>query len=281
VDFDLFNSKLFQLKVLIYSIIKMFITLLYGDLITRKNIDGTDYSLFYEVSQHLTFFGQSKIRYEESSVYFIRQFINRESIVFDIGTNIGQFMLIFANLASKGKVVCMEPDTKNYGFATFNKNINKLQNVQIENLGVGSKEESLTFYQDSLTGGRRGSFKRKFVRDSYTGAELTIGTTTVAELIGKYGVPDFVKIDVEGFEAEVVEGIDNLNDQTTYMIEVRSSSIEPIYAFFKEHSFGIFIEDGLKLRTILDIDEIPAFANLFFLSKATQREYMDLINSQD
>jgi len=255
--------------------------LFYGDLITRKNIAGTDYNLFYEVSQHLTFFGQSEIRYEESSVYFIRQFINKESIVFDIGTNIGQFMLIFASLASTGKVVCMEPDTKNYGFATFNKAINNLENVKIENLGVGANEESLTFYQDSLTGGRRGSFKKKFVRDSYTGAELTIRTTTVAELIGKYGIPDFVKIDVEGFEAEVVEGIDSPNDQTTYMIEVRSSSIEPIYAFFKEHAFGIFIEDGQKLRKILDINEIPGFANLFFLSKATQRAYMDLLNIQD
>lgn len=72
--------------------------------------------LYYEISQHLTFFNQRNIDYEPGICSVLKNYIKEGDIIFDIGCNIGQDMTLFSNWVPNGKVYSFEPDYKNYSY---------------------------------------------------------------------------------------------------------------------------------------------------------------------
>ncbi|MCF8342610.1 MAG: FkbM family methyltransferase [Chitinophagaceae bacterium] len=138
---------------------------------------------------------------------FYEQFLKKGSTYFDIGANHGNRISPIIKL-NVGLIVAVEPQEAccNYLKAKY-KGITVLQN------GVGEIEETKTFYlsSDSVLS----SFSKDFI--AKTSDTRFVGNTwdnttqvhiiTLDSLIEKYGLPDFVKVDVEGFELEVFKGL--------------------------------------------------------------------------
>ena len=254
------------MKKIVYSIVLSVVKFLYsGKIIGKPLKDYKDTMLYYQMDQHLTFVGSSSISYEPFIAKYLQKFIKPNDIIFDIGCNIGQYMTLFSNWVPTGKVYSFEPDPSTYAFANFNKEINQLSNVVILNEGVGDTYDELEFFKDSKTGGRRGSFEKKYVRDSYTGKSVKVKTRPFKDLVEKYGVPNFVKIDVEGFEDKVIEGIGEPSPKTIFFIEVRTESKDMVYNFFNSRQFDCEILLDNKSEKIKSATEIPNFANLLFI----------------
>lgn len=237
----------------------------------NKTIIRKEYSfisglyLYFEKSQHLNFLFKKKINYENQSFEIIRKLIKKGDLVFDIGGNIGQYALVFSKFVfNEGKVISFEPDPKNFAFLQFNINMNRLQNVIPYNIGVGSQETQLKFYSDSITGGRKGSFKKNFVGTNYKGDTTLVNVKTLDNLIELYGTPKFIKIDVEGFENEVIRGLKNFNNrETIFFVEVRNETKNEIFEFFNSKNYSCYcLETGMS--KISNSEEIPSFANLLF-----------------
>ena len=128
-----------------YLLFASIIKFLFKSSIVGKNLKGFSKTLYYEKAQHLTFFFQSTIVYEEVVFENIKKYIPTGSKVFDIGGNVGQYALRFSELVGEdGKVISCEPDFKNYSFLQFNSSINYCKNVLPLNIGVGDKEETKT-----------------------------------------------------------------------------------------------------------------------------------------
>ena len=138
---------------------------------------------------------------------FYAQFLKKGDTYFDIGANYGNRISPIMKL-EVGLIVAVEPQEAccNYLRETF-KGIIVLQN------GVGEVAETKTFYvsSDSVLS----SFSQDFIIK--TGDTRFVGNTwnetkqieiiTLDSIIEKYGTPDFVKVDVEGFEPEVFKGV--------------------------------------------------------------------------
>ncbi|PCJ25161.1 MAG: methyltransferase [Flavobacteriales bacterium] len=138
---------------------------------------------------------------------FYSQFIKQNDIVFDVGANKGNRTVIFLELGAK--VVAIEPQKECYEHLTkrFGDKINLVK------LGLGEKESIETMYVSGST--LISSFSKDHVdmmqEDRFKGADwgdtIEIKMTTMDVLIDKYGTPAFCKIDVEGYEYDVLKGL--------------------------------------------------------------------------
>lgn len=257
-----------NMKKYLYGLIKWFVKKYSNNVIVGKPLKLTEGALFYEKAQHLTFLFQKNISYESNIQEKICRHITEGYKVFDIGGNIGQYAVLFSGLVGNtGKVYSFEPDAKNYAFLNFNKNINFRSNLNCLNIGVGEKAGKLTFYRDTITGGRRGSFKQQFVKDAFEGKKQEVEVRTLDSLVEEFGKPDFIKIDVEGFEEVVLAGQKKNLDDTKFLVEVRSETRQVVFDHFDKDKFKCYWIDQKEDVLISSASEIPTFANLLFVPK--------------
>lgn len=144
---------------------------------------------------------------------FYRQF-GKMPLVFDVGANKGNKTDIFYSLGSK--VVVVEPDDQNHQILVSRFRFHK--KVAIEKLALSEHPGQKPFYvldagqelntmsekwKDAIEHplDHRFPFARTF-KD-----KITVQTATLDMLIEKYGMPDYIKIDVEGHESEVLKGL--------------------------------------------------------------------------
>jgi FkbM family methyltransferase len=136
---------------------------------------------------------------------FYRENIGQNKFAFDIGANIGTKTDLFSKLGYK--VVSVEPQQ---ALADNLKNkFKKNSKVVVERCGVGSKPGEATINISTKYPGFSSFIKdwQKGTKyDSFDRSEK-VKIVTLDELIVKHGLPDFCKIDVEGFEVEVLSGL--------------------------------------------------------------------------
>jgi FkbM family methyltransferase len=139
---------------------------------------------------------------------FYAQFVRRGGLCFDIGANVGNRTGIFVKLGAR--VIAIEPQTA--CIEILRRRFGRHPLVTIVPLGVSSApgQASLSLSDDSSTIASLSPEFRENWRWSHRvkwTKQETIQLTTLDLLIAKFGVPDFCKIDVEGFELQVLSGL--------------------------------------------------------------------------
>jgi FkbM family methyltransferase len=140
---------------------------------------------------------------------FYARVIKPEDLVFDVGANIGQRSEIFAQLAQK--VIAIEPQPNCIRHLKSRFWLNR--RVVIQEVALGDKAGEATMWQSDSPG--ISSMSRRFIdtmgrgvfRDEKWDKEITVAIKTLDDLINTFGVPAFMKIDVEGYELKVLQGL--------------------------------------------------------------------------
>jgi len=128
--------------------------------------------------------------------------------VFDVGANIGYYTLLAARaVGPAGRVYAFEPEPRNFELLTRNISENGLTNVRPVNAAASSREGVVRLHLDDANFGAH-SFVAGSVRTS-SGRSVVVRTVGLDAFAGEaraFGAGVFVKIDVQGAEALVVEG---------------------------------------------------------------------------
>lgn len=150
------------------------------------------------------------IRRERQAIQFYAQFIHSGDLVFDVGANIGDRTSIFLKLGAT--VVAVEPVRE--CFEILQTRFGRHPRVSLVNMALGSEEgereiftcEAHTLSSLSEDWIRSVQMSGRFADKNWKkGGMVTV--TTLDRLIAEYGIPSFCKIDVEGFELEVLRGL--------------------------------------------------------------------------
>jgi FkbM family methyltransferase len=144
---------------------------------------------------------------------FYSQFVQPGDLVFDIGAHVGDRVAAFRRLGAT--VVALEPQP---ALARTLRLIYGLsRKVTIEGVAAG-REPGTTTLRLNIDNPTVSTASDAFIA-SADGApgwegqawskEIAVPVTTLDALIARHGAPSFIKIDVEGFEAEVLYGLTN------------------------------------------------------------------------
>lgn len=146
--------------------------------------------------------------------------------IFDIGANIGQSALMAKVQGKKKRLLLADPNPNALSIAAKNLIINDLAiNCDFITAFVGEADgQKLEFWTVGI--GAAGSMYKGHAETAAAMRQSTfVPTITLDTLIDSIGwSPDFVKIDVEGAEAKVLQGSERLaaSRKTWFMVEMHS-----------------------------------------------------------
>jgi FkbM family methyltransferase len=164
---------------------------------------------------------------------FYAALIQKNALCFDIGANHGTKSKLFLSIGAN--VIAFEPQTS--CFAALSDLENQSSDFRFYPFAVGSKNErrQLRLANHDEVATLSDAFVDYFTCDTiYWNGTETVEVKSLDALIAEFGLPDFCKIDTEGYEFEILSNLHH-----------------PIPMIEFEFTGG-FIEETLKIITLLD-----------------------------
>ena len=162
----------------------------------------------------------------------IDHFIPKErDIVVDIGAHIGLYTIMASkHVGPNGKIVAIEANPDNFEMLNRNVKLNQLTNVTNLNCAVYSQETRIKLYLAG-EGSNRTKYNTLMAERANEGKEkfVEINADTLDHLMQLQGISEinWIKIDVEGAEYEVLKGASNIishSKDISLLIEVHNLS---------------------------------------------------------
>lgn len=152
----------------------------------------------------------------EGSLYVEYTKLKPGELVFDIGAYCGLSAHYLAQaVTNTGKVVCFEADPENYNNLLFNIQKHNMKNIVAVNKAIWKETATIQFNSEGNLGGH---VKGKTSRNVKCQNVLAL---SLYDAIKQYGLPDVIKLDIEGAETDVIISIDSLlkDIKTRFIIE--------------------------------------------------------------
>lgn len=204
--------------------------------------------------------------WEPNNLRYAKKLAGEPDIILDIGANIGQESVYYSDWARS--VLAFEPIPVIYEVLCRNILDNSARNVKTYNLGCGSERAFLNMrFQESNEGS---SYICETPGRNNVQVEVVRLDDFLQDLEGKIS---FVKIDVEGFEMEVLKGMKNLivNHRPSFQIEAIDSQLAragtsslDIWDFFSALGYEASIHTGKTIARSEAPREKRSRADLFF-----------------
>lgn len=130
----------------------------------------------------------------------ISENLPQNGVFIDVGANIGAISVILAKQRPDITIHAFEASSSVFKYLELNRNLNNLTNLKIYNYAIHSVDNlELPFYSPADLNGK-GSFSPVFTNVAQKVNTISLDTFFISNQIK----PDFIKVDVEGFEALIM-----------------------------------------------------------------------------
>ena len=148
--------------------------------------------------------------HEFQDMAFTLHFLRPDDLFVDVGANIGSYSIL-AGGAVGARCISVEPIKKTFETLEANINVNRLRNrVRALNIGIGKAAGVLTFTAALDT------VNHVLSDTDDTNETVQVPVQSLNDLLEHEG-PTLIKIDVEGFETNVIDGADSVLTRPSLM----------------------------------------------------------------
>ncbi|HEX8022989.1 FkbM family methyltransferase [Mucilaginibacter sp.] len=202
--------------------------------------------------------------HEFNDMAFLLHFLRSGDAFFDIGANVGSYTLLASGIA-KANSVTLEPVKATFDILSSNIGLNNLQDkVKLINAGAGAATSEIRFSADEDTG------NHVIARDETGKNTVTVPLIAIDSLLNTHQ-PSLIKIDVEGFETEVLKGMTVTLDSPILkgiIIELNGSGGR--YGFSDQDIHNLLLSKGFKAvdydpfkRTLIPLNTFGKYNTIY------------------
>ncbi len=198
--------------------------------------------------------------FDEELIDLAERFVSKDSVVWDIGANVGVFTFAAAAVAESGTVVSVEADS---WLASIIRRTARFpayagRDIRVIPAAV-SNDLSISEFMIAQRGRASNALQKAHGRTTMGGVrELQyVPTVSLDKMAQTFPPPDLVKVDVEGAEHFVFQGATGLlaQQRPVFYAEIGVENRREIYHLLRRHDYIILNQDG----TAISSAKIPAF----------------------
>ena len=169
--------------------------------------------------------------YEAGTLLVFKDFLHAGDVFLDVGAYIGFHTCVVAKFVGEsGFAYAIEPNPEIYKILLTNIRINKLTNISPLKIALGAEESEARIYDYDRANRGSASLIRPQGINEESGKLVRVATIDRLIENEQLRVPNLIKIDVEGFELEVLKGAKILLEGSQApMLCVEYSNLLPKY----------------------------------------------------
>jgi FkbM family methyltransferase len=200
-----------------------------------------------------------RYKHDPGGISFIQTSVVPGNTVLDIGSHKAGYLYFMARHAGPGgKVIAFEPQEELYRYLIRIKNLCKWDYVHVENIAISDDNGMATLFVPENKRKKDTSCPGATIARSFNASDYVSAATVVTETLDSYCSrmkisPDFIKIDVEGNELNVLRGalatLKRCSPKIHIEIEARHAGKDKVmetFLFFKENGYTGHIIHGNK-----------------------------------
>jgi len=196
---------------------------------------------------------------EEDMIQLIKNNLPAVGDIIDCGSNIGFYPILASQLAKENqKIVCIEPDPRNYRVLELNKQFISKNSIFLNCSASDKRKTSMLDISDA-------SNLNKIIReDNHQGNKfITTECYTIDDIVRTYELkPSFLRMDIEGHEVEVLSGmkhtLKNAEGKLIIFFELHPEQYSKSHSLESELLW--MFENGYKTKYIVSAGEEQPYA---------------------
>lgn len=214
----------------------MSLLLRYGNHARYKLTDVKFGNYRLQVPDVMSFLWQHKEIFADEFYYFKTE--SAQPVIFDCGANIGMSVLYFKKRHPNARILAFEAEPGIAALLRQNLNTNGINDITIIDKAVWTNEEGILFGSESADSSSIFS----------TSSKRKIASVRLKDYLQKEAQVDFLKIDIEGAELEVLDDCrDSLANVKNLFVEFHSYIGNPqglagVVKVFEENGFRYFVD---------------------------------------
>ena len=185
--------------------------------------------------------------FEYNLIKWAETFLVNDSVFVDIGAHIGTYSVLLGKRCRR--VHSFEPQSATFECLKGSVHVNLMNNINIYNVALGDSSGSANLHKVSEDGGGS-SLTKVYSEETETEIigteEVEVRTLDSYELLGI----DFLKIDVEGFELQVIKGMTKTLEKNGYPPFIFEAWPDEWYTHLKKELFEYIESLGYTIESI-------------------------------